>query len=129
MYGMMHGAPGMYPPGGFVNLDVDLDPGFVSLDLDGPRPCSPCGTPVMEHHHQQHEYHQHHPKRPCPPMPTPTPSNEVYVVKKGDSVWKIAQRYGTTMQAIILANDLRNPDLIYPGQILIIPVTSGEFFG
>ena len=112
-------APGMYPPGGFVNLDVDADPGFVSYDVGGPMPCSPCGTPMM-HHHQ-----------PCPmPTPTPAPAPQVYVVKKGDTVYKIAKRYRTTMQALILANNLRNPNLIYPGQILLIPtVSTGEFYG
>lgn len=133
MHGMhgMPGGPGMYPPGGFVNLDVDMDPGFVSLDLDGPRPCSPCGTHGLEaqQYQQQFEYEPERRQRRCP-MPTPTPSPEVYVVKKGDSVWKIAQRYGTTMQAIILANNLRNPDLIYPGQILLIPgASTEEFYG
>jgi FOG: LysM repeat len=119
MHGMhgMHGmqmAPGMYPPAGMVNLDVDADPGCASYDVGGPMPCSPCG-----HHH-------HH---PCP-MPTPCPENIVYVVKKGDTVYKIAKRYGTTMEAIISANNLRNPDLIYPGQILLIPTGStGEFRG
>ncbi|HUS87809.1 MAG TPA: LysM domain-containing protein [Desulfosporosinus sp.] len=112
-------APGMYPPGGFVNLDVDADPGFVSYDVGGPMPCSPCGTPVM-HHYQ-----------PCPmPTPTPAPAPKVYVVKKGDTVYKIAKRFGTTMESIILANNLRNPNLIYPGQILLIPtVSTGEFYG
>ncbi|MDP4127962.1 MAG: LysM peptidoglycan-binding domain-containing protein, partial [Bacillota bacterium] len=38
-----------------------------------------------------------------------------------DSVYKIAKRFGTTMRAIILGNNLRNPNLIYPGQRLIIP--------
>ena len=112
----MAGGPGMYPPGGLVNLDVDADPGFVSLDLGGPMACSPCGEPMMQHHH-------------CP-MPAPKPAHEVYVVKKGDTVYKIAKRYGTTMQAIILGNNLRNPDLIYPGQILFIPgVSTEEYYG
>ncbi|MHB8073777.1 LysM peptidoglycan-binding domain-containing protein [Desulfosporosinus fructosivorans] len=127
MPGMQHGmqmAPGMYPPGGFVNLDVDMDPGCVSYDVGGPMHCSPCETPMMQHHHQQ-----------CPlptpmPMPTPTPSTKVYVVKKGDTVYKIAKRFGTTMEAIIAANNLRNPNLIYPGQVLLIPIVStGEFYG
>ena len=63
---------------------------------------------------------------PCPPpCPAPEPpSHCVYVVRSGDTVYKIARRFGTTMQAIILANDLRNPDLIYPGQILFIPGAS-----
>jgi len=116
MQGMqgMQMAPGMYPPGGFVNLDLDMDPGFVSYDVDGgPMPCCP---PMM--HHQ-----------PCPmPMPTPTPKPKVYVVKKGDSVYKIAKRFGTTTEAIVAANNLRNPSLIYPGQILLIPTVSTEHF-
>lgn len=113
MQGMMHGGPGMYPPGGFVNLDLDMDPGFVSIDVDGQMACTPCGPHI-----------QPQPYCPMPdakPMPTPTPEPELYVVKKGDTIFKIAKRYNTTMQAIILANNLRNPDRIYPGQILFIP--------
>jgi nucleoid-associated protein YgaU len=113
MQGMPMG-PEMYPPSGFANLDVASNPGFGCYD-DGccPMPCSPCDTPEMYHH------------QPCP-MPTPTPVNKVYVVKKGDTVYKIAKRFGTTMQAIISANNLRNPSLIYPGQILFIPTLSTE---
>ena len=117
MEGMQGMAPGMqgmmpgYPPGGFVNLDVDMDPGYVNLDVDGQMAYTPCGPHL-----------QHQPYCPVPDaMPKPTPEPEVYVVKKGDTVFKIAKRYGITMQAIILANNLRNPDLIYPGQILFIP--------
>lgn len=104
-------APGMcgpaIPPSGFVNLDPDFAPGAVTLDLGNPC-CYPPHGMGMEMHHRM-------------PEPLPTPSPEVYVVKKGDSVYKIAKRYGTTMRAIILANNLRNPDLIYPGQLLYIP--------
>ena len=135
MQGMMPGGPAMYPPSGFVNLDVDMDPGFVSLDLNGPMPCSPCSEPVMQ---QQQHYHHHCAmpmSMPAPtsysaPVPEPEPTHEVYVVQKGDTVYKIAKRYGTTMQAIILGNNLRNPNLIYPGQILFIPgVSSAEYYG
>jgi len=123
--GMQQGvpaAPGMYPPGGMVNLDVDMDPGFVSYDVGGTMPCYPCDPcgPMMPQH------------QPCPmptPAPAPTPAPKVYVVKKGDTVYKIAKRYGTTMEAIIAANNLRNPSLIYPGQILLIPKTTEEFYG
>ena len=123
MQGMQQGmpaAPGMYPPGGMVNLDVDMDPGFVSYDVGGTMPCYPCDPcgPMMPQH------------QPCPmPTPAPTPAPKVYVVKKGDTVYKIAKRYGTTMEAIIAANNLRNPSLIYPGQILLIPKTTEEFYG
>ncbi len=89
-------------------------------------------------HHPHHPHNHHHcqsqcqpvcptpcPPSPCPPPPCPPPPCPpepfAYVVRKGDSVYFIAQRFGTTMQAIIFANNLTNPDLIYPGQILYIP--------
>ncbi len=48
-----------------------------------------------------------------------------HAVVNGESLWKISQSYGTTMGAIINANNLSNPDLIYPGQVLIIPEQEG----
>jgi membrane-bound lytic murein transglycosylase D len=42
-----------------------------------------------------------------------------YVVKKGDSLWRIARRFGTTTDAIKKANSLRNANLSI-GQVLII---------
>ena len=45
-----------------------------------------------------------------------------YTVKSGDSMWKIAVQYEIGLSEIIEANpQIANPDLIYPGQILIIP--------
>jgi murein DD-endopeptidase MepM/ murein hydrolase activator NlpD len=44
------------------------------------------------------------------------------VVKKGDSLSKIANRFDTTYQRIFFANKkIQNPDLIYPGWELRIP--------
>ena len=43
-----------------------------------------------------------------------------YTVRSGDSLWKIAKRFGTTVVDLINLNKLTNPDLIYPGQILIL---------
>lgn len=44
-----------------------------------------------------------------------------YVVQVGDSLWKIAQKFGTTMEKIIAYNELTDPNLIRPGQELIVP--------
>lgn len=49
------------------------------------------------------------------------PEAQVYVVKKGDSVYKIAQKYGMDWRELAGYNHLGNPDLIYPGQRLFIP--------
>ncbi len=42
----------------------------------------------------------------------------VVVVKVGDTVSGIASRYNTTVENIVNLNDLKNANLIYPGQTL-----------
>lgn len=44
-----------------------------------------------------------------------------YVVQRGDTLWTISRRFGVTAGALYRANDLRDRDRIYPGQILRIP--------
>jgi 2',3'-cyclic-nucleotide 2'-phosphodiesterase/3'-nucleotidase/5'-nucleotidase len=46
---------------------------------------------------------------------------KLYVVEVGDSVWEIAQKFGTTVEKIVALNELTNMRLIRPGQKLIIP--------
>ena len=47
-------------------------------------------------------------------------NNLSYVVKKGDSLWKISRRYKTSVEAIMKQNNLKN-DLLKPGTTLKIP--------
>jgi LysM repeat protein len=51
----------------------------------------------------------------------PTGTGRYHVVQPGETLYNIALRYGTTTAAIAVANDLSNPNLIYPGQTLFIP--------
>lgn len=44
-----------------------------------------------------------------------------HTVKPGDMLGKIAQKFGSTVQAIAAANGISNPNLISPGQVLRIP--------
>jgi peptidoglycan/xylan/chitin deacetylase (PgdA/CDA1 family) len=44
-----------------------------------------------------------------------------YVVKAGDTLTKISKKYGVTVQQLVKANDIKNPNLIYTGEVLIIP--------
>ena len=53
-------------------------------------------------------------------------SNITYTVKAGDTLSGIAQKYGTTYQKIAQDNNIANPDLIYPGQVLIINSSKGN---
>lgn len=44
-------------------------------------------------------------------------------VVKGDTMWKLSRAYGISLQSVIDANpQVENPDLIYPDEILNIPV-------
>lgn len=45
----------------------------------------------------------------------------VHVVERGQTMFRIALRYGTTISAIASANGIANPNLIYAGQSLRIP--------
>ncbi|MGE5509208.1 MAG: LysM peptidoglycan-binding domain-containing protein [Chitinophagales bacterium] len=53
--------------------------------------------------------------------PTPSPSGQAYTVQAGDTLFLIAQRYGTTVAALQQTNGLTNPDSLYAGQRLTIP--------
>ena len=44
-----------------------------------------------------------------------------HIVQAGESLWEIAHKYGQSLEAVVTANQIANPDIIYPGQTLIIP--------
>lgn len=55
-----------------------------------------------------------------PPI-TPPPQNCTYVVQSGDTLGKIAIRFGTTISTLASLNHISNPDVIYAGQVLYLP--------
>lgn len=50
-------------------------------------------------------------------------SGEIYTVRKGDTLTKIAKNYGTTVSEIANLNNITNPNCIEVGQRLRIPAT------
>jgi LysM repeat protein len=56
------------------------------------------------------------------PTATPSASEFTYVVRTGDTLWGLAIRFGTTVEAIKARNSLTS-DMIYKGDELTIPGT------
>jgi len=92
--GMMPGMePGMVYDGVYGGMYDQAPMGYVC------EPCDPC-------HHVE-----------CIEKPEP----QIYVVQKGDTVYKIAKKFGLDWRELAGYNHLGNPDLIYPGERLFIP--------
>lgn len=86
-----------------------LQPG-QTLQIPGCVPGAPAGEPAagIEGTDEQ------------PPVVAPV-GGTTYTVQSGDTLFAIARRFNTTVQAIIEANNLTNPDRLSVGQELVIP--------
>jgi LysM repeat protein len=61
------------------------------------------------------------PDTPEPTTVSAPPGGQVYEVQPGDTLVKIAQEFGVTVEAIVAANNLEDPDSLDVGQQLVIP--------
>lgn len=52
--------------------------------------------------------------------PLSMPSVVIYITQSGDSLWKIAKKYGTTVDTLMKINNLSENDILMPGQQIII---------
>lgn len=83
-----------------ISGDVDLDYVFV----DYPSIIKNAGL-------------NHLSQKPKPPAPQYT----TYVIRSGDTLSEIAQRFGTTIATLQALNNIQNPNLIYAGNTIRIP--------
>ncbi len=49
---------------------------------------------------------------------------QTYTVQKGDSLWKIANRYNVKLSELKALNNLAEPDRLVPGQKLVLPASA-----
>ena len=63
-------------------------------------------------------------EKPAPTPAKPTTTEKVYIVKSGDTLSGIAEKYGTTYQALAEYNNIPNPNIITTGQKIKIPGTA-----
>ena len=51
-----------------------------------------------------------------------------YIVKKGDNLYSIAQRYNTTAEQLLKLNGLSANDYIYPNEEIMVPRANTKFY-
>ena len=54
------------------------------------------------------------------------PEEGVHVVASGDTLFKIGRRYGISHALLAQINALENPDVIYPGQVILLQQAVGQ---
>ncbi|MEK4532565.1 glycoside hydrolase family 18 protein [Solibacillus sp. FSL W7-1472] len=52
---------------------------------------------------------------------------QIHVVQPGESLWAIAQAYGTTVQSLVEANQIPEPARLVVGQALVVPL-KGQYY-
>ncbi|HEY7132148.1 MAG TPA: LysM domain-containing protein, partial [Candidatus Limnocylindrales bacterium] len=84
-------------------------PGLLNLGGSG-SPSAPSASPSAR------------PSQSVAPTPLPAPTPQVYTIKKGDTLSKIAKANGLTLQDLLDANpDIKNPNKVAEGQQIVIP--------
>lgn len=61
------------------------------------------------------------PAKASPPKTPSQPKYQVIKIKRGDTLWALSRKYGTTVAHLAKINNIKNPDLIYAGHNLKVP--------
>lgn len=100
-----------------VNGTVTVTSGQAPTDTPTPTATTPSASPTTPV------------ASPTTPVATATPTsttvpggfNCTYVVRFGDTLYSIANRFGTTVSALASVNGIANPNVIFVGRTLLVP--------
>ncbi|MCE7990161.1 MAG: LysM peptidoglycan-binding domain-containing protein [Caldilinea sp. CFX5] len=108
------------------------DPEELAIRLTPSTPIETLVTPVTDPNGNPNPPVAEAPtaEQPAEPTAAPTPTldpanQQIYTIQSGDSLSAVAGRFGTTVDAIMQANELKDANVIFVGQRLIIPVANG----
>jgi len=62
-------------------------------------------------------------------LPTQRSNSETYVVQYGDTLGQIAEKYSVSLESLMQANSISNPNALEIGQVLTIPVIISQMVG
>lgn len=54
-------------------------------------------------------------------IPEPPEDSFRYIVRRGDTLFNISNRFDTSIEELVRINNISDPDVIFPGRVLIIP--------
>lgn len=61
-------------------------------------------------------------------IPKTNNSNGIYIVKRGDNPYSIAQKYNISVDDLLMYNGLEKDDYIYPNQKILIPNMKQKYY-
>ncbi len=108
--------------GAGVNIPVLLGP-LEYGEGDGTNDVS-CKLPLYEYRYLDEAKVEQATQNSGRPVETPPQTAGSYMVVKGDSLWAICRKFygdGSLACKLATANGIKNPNLIYPGQVLTLP--------
>jgi LasA protease len=89
--------------------------------FNNPPPGSPTRTPFLPPTAGPDDRFPAPTPDPSRILPTPRLASDEYVIQNGDSLGGIARLFGVSLNSLILANEIPNPDIVPVGQLLTIP--------